>query len=302
MLRRLQWVETSIDADNLRALPEGWQKASNDYTFRYAHSQSNMKYLVKIGKLGGKAVVHGLGIGDDKVYSFDIAVKDYFSESSFPFAKSDGGDDQNSTALRNLFISEGRIQDLSALFKINILQRLIPGLHKEGYEESAQTSSTGSRDPAGREQERTEREDRGSRPRTDEPLPPAAQPRPFNDPLADGPRRPVPVGDFPPPDFEDEHQILRPGGRGGYPGERRPLNIGERDLYPPGLAPHDPLRIGGPLGGGVRGGGGMHPTFDDPLFGGDGGGYGGYNPRYVGPIESSREVYSQRQSTSRGTL
>lgn len=51
--------------------------------------------------------------------------------------------------------------------------------------------------------------------------------------------------------------------------------IGEQDLYPPGLGPHDPLRMGP---GGIRGGGGMHPTFDDPLFGGRGGN-GGYDPR-----------------------
>lgn len=62
--------------------------------------------------------------------------------------------------------------------------------------------------------------------------------------------------------------------RGGFGGERRPLNIGERDLYPPGLGPHDPLRGGG-FG---PGGGGMHPTFDDPMFGGrGGGGAGGYD-------------------------
>jgi hypothetical protein len=42
------------------------------------------------------------------------------------------------------------------------------------------------------------------------------------------------------------------------------------------LGPHDPLRggIGPGLGGG---GGGMHPTFDDPLFGGARG--GGYDPQ-----------------------
>lgn len=62
------------------------------------------------------------------------------------------------------------------------------------------------------------------------------------------------------------------------PGGYQPFgNIGERDLYPPGLGPHDPLRIG-PGGGGFRGGGGMHPTFDDPIFGGQGGG-GQYDPR-----------------------
>ena len=50
---------------------------------------------------------------------------------------------------------------------------------------------------------------------------------------------------------------------------------GERDLYPPGLGPNDPLRIGpmrGPRGGG------MHPTADDPMFGG-GGGLGGWDDR-----------------------
>lgn len=83
---------------------------------------------------------------------------------------------------------------------------------------------------------------------------------------------------------------------GPYGGARRPLNIGERDLYPPGLGPHDPLRMGpggGGLDGGNYGGGGMHPTFDDPMFGGGGAaggefGFGGRAPpgaRYdpVGP-------------------
>jgi hypothetical protein len=47
-------------------------------------------------------------------------------------------------------------------------------------------------------------------------------------------------------------------------------------LYPPGLGPHDP--IGGGLGPFPRGGGGgMHPTFDDPLFGGGQGEF--YDPR-----------------------
>ncbi|KAJ9419074.1 hypothetical protein QL093DRAFT_2565252 [Fusarium oxysporum] len=51
---------------------------------------------------------------------------------------------------------------------------------------------------------------------------------------------------------------------------RSPYNIGHDDLNPPGLGTHDPLR--GSFTGGVLprpgGGSGMHPTFDDPLFGG----------------------------------
>lgn len=130
-------------------------------------------------------------------------------------------------------------------------------------------------------------------------MPPYAQPRLFDDTLAAGPRRrPFPAGDFPPPGFDDEYEMNRPPGfaAGPYGGARRPLNIGERDLYPPGLGPHDPLRMGpggGGLDGGNYGGGGMHPTFDDPMFGGGGAaggefGFGGRAPpgaRYdpVGP-------------------
>ena len=186
-------------------------------------------------------------------------------------------------AFRRLFISPGRIVDLASLIKISIIQKLAPGLQKEGYEDSAhavsQSSSsqrTGQRQPAPGREPREPAHD----PLRDNRLPPSAQPRPFGDPLSAGPRRPFPAGDFPPPDFEDEYEINRPGGRGGI-GGRRPLNIGERDLYPPGLGPHDPLRMPGYGGiGGGGGGGGMYPSFDDPLFGGDGGaGAGRYDPR-----------------------
>lgn len=99
-----------------------------------------------------------------------------------------------------------------------------------------------------------------------------AQPRLFDDSLQIPPRRSGPTVDFPPPDFEDEHQMNRPRGNVmGIPG-RSPLNIGHDDLNPPGLGPHDPLRpsfVGGGGLPGYGGGGGMHPTFDDPLFQGD---------------------------------
>ena len=66
-----------------------------------------------------------------------------------------------------------------------------------------------------------------------------------------------------------------------FPGAGSPFNIGHDDLNPPGLGPNDPLR-GSFVGGGRMGGagsGGMHPTFDDPLFGGRGGQGGGFNPQ-----------------------
>ncbi len=169
--------------------------------------------------------------------------------------------------------------DAASLLKVCIIQKLAPGLRKEGYEEgggggaSAQAAAS-ERQPGGRGPERREEGQPQHDPLRDDRFRPRPQPHPFNDPLAAEPRRPYPAGDFPPPGFEDEYEINRP--RGGIGGERRPLNIGERDLYPPGLGPRDPLR-----GGGGAGGGGMFPTFDELT--GAGGGGGGYDGQYVLP-------------------
>ena len=208
----------------------------------------------------------------------DMLAKDYVSEGSLPYtASSEQGPSEATQALRAVFISAGRLTDAASMLKLQIIQKLAPGLRKVGYEESAQSASPNS---AAREQRRSQMPEPGWDPEgpavhdplRDDRLPPGAQPRPFNDPLAAEPRRPFPAGDFPPPGFEDEYEINRPPA--GIGGGRRPLNIGERDLYPPGLGPHDPLRGGG-FG---PGGGGMHPTFDDPAFGGrQGDGAGAYN-------------------------
>lgn len=225
-----------------------------------------MEYLLKVSRLGNNAVVYALALGDDKTTTFDLPSKDYISESSLPLSKTA----DLSTALGNVFISPARLTDLIGLFKINVIQKLAPGLQKEGYEDSSRESR--------REEERQQLPEQPPRhdPLRDDRYPPPARPYPFDDPLAAAPRRPVPAGDFPPPGFEDEFEINRPP-RGYPPGfvGGPPRRIGDRDLYPPGLGPHDPLR--GSFGPG-GGGGGMHPTFDDPLFGGGGGGEG-YDPQ-----------------------
>jgi PI31 proteasome regulator N-terminal/PI31 proteasome regulator len=257
-------LDASSDSQDVHKLPTAWD-ASSTYAFRYAHPQSSMEYLMKVSRLGSKALVYAVALPDDKTASFEVKAQDYISEGSIKESTS-SSDIQK--ALKNIFISPGRIADLSSLFKTNVIQKLAPGIHKEGYEATSNVQ----------EQPRRHEETRppGRDPlRDDRPEP--ARPYPFDDPLAAAPRRPVPPGDFPPPDFEDEYEMNRPPrGIPGY-GGRRPLNIGERDLYPPGLGPHDPLRIG-PGGGIAPGGGGMHPTFDDPLFGGQGGDQP-YDPR-----------------------
>jgi len=261
-------LEAQSEPDNVQPLPKEWN-ASSTFAFRYTHSQSSMEFLIKISRLGSKALIYGLGLGDDKTASFEIIARDFVSEGSLPVIPVV---DNSSlpTRLQNAFISEGRILDLSSQFKSNIIQKLAPGIRKEGYEEASQAAVT-------QPQRGEERQPPARDPLRDDRLPQPARPYPFDDPLAAAPRRPMPPGDFPPPDFEDEYEMNRPP-RGMYPGYGggNPLNIGERDLYPPGLGPHDPLRIG-PGGGFGPGGGGMHPTFDDPLFGGRQG--GGYDPR-----------------------
>lgn len=283
---RLMYIEEPSEGTDIKPLPREWNASSTyDYSFRYAHDQSSLKYMVKISRLGGKAVVNGMGIGDDKVHTMDFPIKEFLSESPFPYTASSAKDeDQKARDLENIFISPGRITDLGSLLKVQIIQKLAPGLYKEGYQESAHAASQNeNRDRRGHREPEPGREDQRTpvnNPIYGGHLPPHAEPRPFDDPLAAAPRRAFPPGDFPPPGFDDEYEINRPPGRGGLGGERRPLNIGERDLYPPGLGPHDPLRGSGFGPGGV-GGGGMHPTFDDPLFGGGGGGMRGYDGRSV---------------------
>ena len=217
-----------------------------------------MQYLLKVGQLGVNAVIYALALGDDRTTTFDVTAGSYVSESSLPLLKTA----DLSNALGTVFISPARLTDLVNLFKINVIQKLAPGLQKEGYEDSSQR-----RDEPRRWPEQQPRHD----PLRDDRLPQPARPYPFDDPLAAAPRRPVPAGDFPPPGFEDEYEINRPPPR--YPVPDGYRGIGDRDLYPPGLGPRDPLR--GTFGPG--GGGGMHPTFDDPLFGGGRG--PGYDPQ-----------------------
>ncbi|KAJ5718470.1 hypothetical protein N7488_004116 [Penicillium malachiteum] len=248
-------------------LPAEWN-TNTTFAFRYAHEQSSMQYLLKVSRLGNNAVVMALALGDDRTSSFDLPVKDYISESALPIPSTE----DLTSALQNVFISSARLNDLIGLFKINVIQKLAPGLYKEGYEGVSREFQEGLR----QQPEDRPRHD----PLRDDPMPQPARPYPFDDPLAAAPRRPVPPGDFAPPGFEDEYEINRPprGMAPGFPGGRSPYNIGDRDLYPAGMGPRDPLR--GPMGPGFGSGGGMHPNFDDPLFGGSGGGGGGgYDPR-----------------------
>ncbi|ORY58178.1 PI31 proteasome regulator N-terminal-domain-containing protein [Pseudomassariella vexata] len=259
-------------------LPENWNASFNTCAFVYAHSQSALRFVIKTDRIGGKAEIRGLAIEDDRITRVEVTTKDFISNGALPVRiprRDDSTEDRSNLPqkLKNVFISEGRITDLANLIKIKIIQKLLPALQKEGYEETEDDRvARDDADEAGRRPPR--------QPYMPDPLPQPANPYPFNDPLNPPPRNPVPAGDFPPPSFEDPYDINRPP-RGQFPPNRSPFgNLGADDLNPPGLGPHDPFRpsLGGgglPRPGGPRG---MHPTFDDPMFGGIGG-EPGYDPQ-----------------------
>lgn len=268
-----------------------------------------MQFITKIDRLGAKIEIRGLAVGADNINRLELTTRDYISASALPLRitldQDTGAESRDDLAskLQAVFISPTRITDLASLLKINVIQRLIPSLQKAGYEETktqaaeaSQTNRTSqpSRNAQGYLQEDPDADDNTlGRARAPPLLPEGARPSPFDDPLAASPRRnPRPLGDFAPPDFDDELDIHRrrlyPSGvgGGGFGG------IGYDDLNPPGLGPQDPLRqsfvpgpgYGGGIRGGMPGGGGMHPTFDDPLFQGPRGGRGrgqgqGYDPQ-----------------------
>jgi len=172
-----QYLDTYSDSQDIEKLPSEWD-AGAIYAFRYAHAQSSMEYLVKASRLGGKALVFAVALPDDKTASFDIQVQDYVSEGSI---KESTTTSDIKSALRNIFVSSGRMADLSSLFKVNIIQKLAPGIQKEGYEETSTATEQSRRRQETRPPERDPLRD-------DRPEP--ARPFPFNDPLAAAPRRP----------------------------------------------------------------------------------------------------------------
>ncbi|KAI1426885.1 PI31 proteasome regulator N-terminal-domain-containing protein [Xylaria sp. FL1777] len=261
-------------------LPANWNASFNTYAFVYAHQQSALRFVIKIDRMGGKAEIRGLAVQDERIARVELTIKDFVSNAALPVRitmTQDGTEDRSDLApkFQNVFISESRMADLAILIKTNIVQKLLPSLQKEGYEESPD-------DAAAYEDAREAARRPPRQPVMPDPMPQPAQPYPYDDPLRPQPRQPVPAGDFPPPDFEDPYDINRP--RAPLMPGRTPFgNIGADDLNPPGLGPHDPLRpgLGMPGGGlpGLRGGRGMHPTFDDPLFGGEGGQGGEFDPQ-----------------------
>ncbi|KAK3832756.1 MAG: PI31 proteasome regulator N-terminal-domain-containing protein [Linnemannia gamsii] len=291
--------DDSIEADRrniddlarANILPARWNTSTESYSFRYTHSHSQLSYVIKCMRMAGKFVIHGTTFETNQICSLDIQVKDFTSPSYFPFTTRTEVDKD---PLWNGFISRSRINDFIGQFKVKVVQQLIPGLSKPGYQEDRTASSTttaGSNTTGGVRADPASTGSStggaGGRGRDYYPDDPSAFPG--------HPGRP---GFVPrPPIFGDPFSAEDPDFGGGF---HNPYEIGRSDLDPFGG------RIGGGLGGiggpggfggiggiGGGGGGGMivgpnHPMFRRPPpgggIGGGGGIYGGPQPLPRGSV------------------
>lgn len=76
-----------------------------------------MQYVVKVDRLGGKAEIRGIGLGDERISRFEITAKDFVSSSALPLRiqmTNDSEDRSNlPSKLKEVFISESRIKGTS---------------------------------------------------------------------------------------------------------------------------------------------------------------------------------------------
>lgn len=231
---------SSTPAASRLPVPAWSRNGPDSYTFRYRHDQSSLTFLIKVIRMASRVLVHGSSVEaqSSRTASLEVGIDEYTSKSFWPYPAAGEGREP----LVNGFISSSRLKDLLLAFKGKVVQKLVPGLRKEGYQEddgNNDDDASASRAAASSSSQQQ-------------------QPRPR------------------PPIYDDDDPLRIPGtGRYPEPG-RNPLAIGDRDLQPlGGMRP--PGSFGPPplFGGGM--GGGMHPSgLDDPLFqGGGGGGIGG---------------------------
>ncbi|KAG6837978.1 hypothetical protein H0H93_008372 [Arthromyces matolae] len=265
---RLIAIDESTSSASIEnnSLPENWSNnGPGNYTFRYKHDQSSLEFVLKVSKLGSRTLINAIALESDKVASLDISTDDFVSPSFFPHAIQSGAQ-----PLVHGFISSNRIADFASQVKLKILQKLIPGLRKDGYSEDVSSTNAEASNP---------RQPQNNPPARPQPvIPPYG---PYQPPL-NAPENPLSIGRrdldpfasvnpfAPPPLFPGhagdgmfvgpDHPIF--GARGiPYPG-RGPWG-GDGFLPPMGAPPgarFDPIVPPGARGGfpgSGRGGGGM---------------------------------------------
>ncbi|KAI0082562.1 hypothetical protein K474DRAFT_1611711 [Panus rudis PR-1116 ss-1] len=270
-------------------LPQEWNSLGpGSYTFRYRHEQSSLEFIVKVSKLGSRTLVHAIATESERAASLDISTNDFTSPSFYPHDVSGA----NAAPLVHGFISSNRVADFISQLQLTIIQKIMPGLRKEGYTESSENNSgaSGSRPPNPASQPRPQPVSPPYAPRND----PLQVTPPFVPPVGRSDLDPFPRNPFAPPSLfpgndgdgmfvGPSHPIFggsRPGqggigGRGPWGGDGflPPMGAppGARfDPVGPGLGPHP----GGPIPGvprpgagrGVPGSGNMNDPDNDEFM------------------------------------
>ncbi|KAI0693556.1 PI31 proteasome regulator N-terminal-domain-containing protein [Cytidiella melzeri] len=261
-------------------LPPEWNShGPGSYTFRYKHEQSSFEFVLKVSKLGTRTMINAIAIETDKAESLDISTNDFTSPSFYPHNLSAA----DASPLVHGFISSNRVTDFVSQYQMVIVQKLIPGLRKDGYTEQVAESAPSRAVPG------------PSNPHP-QPVPPPEAPD-FSSPLQIPTRNPLEVGrrdlePFPRNPFaprplfggDDDGMLVGPThpifgprsgtqGRGPWGGDGflPPMGAppGARfDPIGPGLGPHPggplPRFGGGGVGRGLPGGGNMRdPDHDE---------------------------------------
>lgn len=254
-------------------LSDDWLN-KDSFKLKYRHDQSSLEFVVSIQDLNNRLLVAAAADADDansRSSTLDVAVRDYFSPSAFPCPVGEVSDSKP-------FAASHRFKDLVVLYRLNIVQKLLPGLSKQGYSEvtSTEASRASGAVPSSSTAGQTPTAGRGPY------LPDAGGPMgmyprgPGGNSGAGGRGGdPSPAPPLPGPSPDDPLRIPGSGGRGGGP----IADIGRRDLDPLGGMGGT---FGGPSGfgrlpgmgggnggfGGLGGdnGGGMYMGPDHPLF------------------------------------
>jgi len=189
--------------------------------------------VVKVSKLAARTIINAIAVESDKAASLDIQTSDYTSASFFPYTPSEAG----AQPIVHGFISSHRVADFVQSYKLKVIQKLVPGLRKDGYTESVDESASSS--------QQGQNQPRPQAPRA--PTPPYARHDPFG-----------------------AHPSHIPSGNPLSIGRRDldPLPAHPNPFGPPPL-------FGGPSGGDGMFVGPDHPIFSDRFTPGRGGGIGG---------------------------
>ncbi|PPQ65228.1 hypothetical protein CVT26_000205 [Gymnopilus dilepis] len=215
-------------SDNV--LPESWNKSGpGHYTFKYRHDQSSLEFVIKVSKLGTRTVINAIALESDKIAALDISTDDFTSPSFYPHSL----DASDAQPLVHGYISSNRVSDFLAQLKLKVIQKLVPGLQKEGYTEQVETTSaSSSSNPP-------------SDPRVPRPRPQTPPDAPERNPYAPRqgiPRNPLEIGrsdldPFPRNPFSPPSLFPPGSGDGMFVGPDHPIFGTGRGLDPPGRGP-----------------------------------------------------------------